>query len=315
MKFKLVLVLCSLLFLTACGTAKPTPMPTITPTPIATKAAFEVPNDCLKTTILKSFPSDIKNPKFVDTNWTPAAGTDLAAVYSAGGIACTYGIQSAEIGTTIMWAPNTNNIFNIRKAIWAKNNQVKVDLPGVLEDEAYVITDAARTAGEFHSWYTNLLIDGIWIQVGASYVQSVEQGMPLVKAAIAAIRSAAAAQKTKIVGCYVATLKQDKYMLNVTSQENNLITANIAFRNANKDSSSGTFKGFYTNEILTGIYDFKSEGMHSKRELFYKGGKTGFNPGFGPVVSQGNNEKMQRPLNLAWDLKYEYLPSTTCTTL
>lgn len=284
-------------------------------TPVATNAAFEAPNDCLKTTILKSFPSDIRNPKFVDTNWTPAVGTDLAAVYASGGIACTYGIQSAEIGTTILWAPDTGNLFNTRKVIWQKNNQIKVDLPGVPEDEAYVITDAARNAGEFHSWYANLLIDGIWIQVGASYVQSLAQGMPLVKAAIAAIRSSADAQKTKLVGCYLATLKQDKYLLNVTSQQNNLITANIAFNNANKDSSSGTFKGFYTNKILTGSYDFTSEGVHSKRELFYKGDKAGFNPGFGPVISQGNSEKMQRPLTLDWDLKYKYLPSTTCKTV
>lgn len=315
MKVKTVLVLFSLLLLTACGTAKPTPTTTKSPTPVATKTTYEVPNDCLKITILKSFPSDIKNPKFVDTNWSPAVGTDLAAVYSAGGIACSYGIQSAEIGTTILWAPNTNNLFNIRKAVWQKNNQVKVDLPGVLEDEAYAITDTARTAGEFHSWYTNLLIDGIWIQVGASYVQSVAQGMPLVKAAIQAIRSAAVAQTTKIIGCYVATLKEDKYILNVTSQENNLITGNIAFMNSNKDSSSGAFKGFYTNGILTGIYNFNSEGMHSKRELFYKGDKTGFNPGFGPVISQGNTENLKRPLSLTWELKYQYLPSTACTTL
>ena len=215
-----MLLLFTLLLLTACGTAKPTPTTTKSPTPVATKTTYEVPNDCLKITILKSFPSDIKNPKFVDTNWSPAVGTDLAAVYSA---------------------------------------------------------------GEFHSWYTNLLIDGIWIQVGASYVQSVAQGMPLVKAAIQAIRSAAVAQTTKIIGCYVATLKEDKYILNVTSQENNLITGNIAFMNSNKDSSSGAFKGFYTNGILTGIYNFNSEGMHSKRELLFKGDKTGFNPVLSPL--------------------------------
>ena len=39
---------------------------------------------------------------------------------------------------------------------------------------------------------------------------------------------------TRVVGCYVATLKQDKFILNIISQDGDVVSANIAFNNFEK---------------------------------------------------------------------------------
>ena len=122
---------------------------------------FYVPSNCTKTAILESLPNSIPNPKFIDTQWEPAEGTDLSEAYSRGGIACSYGIQEAEIGTTILWAPDDESVFNSRIPEWVKAKQVKTDLPGIDEDAAYVLAEGDASSTERHVWSINLLIHGI----------------------------------------------------------------------------------------------------------------------------------------------------------
>ncbi len=43
----------------------------------STQQKLYVPSDCTKTQILAAFPESIPNPKFIDTPWEPAEGTDL----------------------------------------------------------------------------------------------------------------------------------------------------------------------------------------------------------------------------------------------
>lgn len=118
----------------------------------------------------------------------------------------------------------------------------------------------------------------------------------------------------QITGCYVATLSKDKYSLHITRQNGIYISADIAFENAEKDSSQGAFYGKFSNEILSGTYFFSSEGMSSRRELFFKRERKSFYSGFGPVEVEGDFERLARPLALTWDKSYRYELSTNCPT-
>ena len=80
-----------------------------------------------------------------------------------------------------------------------------------------------------------------------------------------------------------------------------------------KDQSNGQMVASYRNGILTGVYEFKSQGVSSMRELFFKGDKTGFKPGFGPVEIKEGYEQLKRPLQIKWDENVNYEPSNKCS--
>jgi len=300
---RIALALISALLLTSCSStndAKP-------PAP-----KFYVPSDCTKTAVLAALPDSIPNPKFIDTQWEPAEGTDLFETYSRGGIACTYGIQEAEIGATILWAPDDEGVFNSRIPEWVKANQVKTDLPGIDEDVAYVLSEGDANSAERHVWAINLLMEGIWIQVNATFLQTIDEAIPLIQAAIDSLQTQEVFEASRITGCYAAEIGKDLLTLELEQQDRNLVVANIDYLWSEKDQNEGQLIGSYTNQVLTGIYDFTSEGERSQRELFFKGDKTGFIAGFGPIEKKDGIEKFKRPLKITWDESYKYLPSDKC---
>ena len=168
---KLIALLASLILLVGCSSED--------------SFQAKVPESCESSQILESFPDKIPNPKFIDTQWEPAEGTDLFATYQEGGIACSYGIQEAEIGATILWASNKNGIFEQRSDEWISSGMKEIDLPNIDEAKAYVLTEGIEGQGEYHVWKINLLINEIWIQVNGTFFGSVEEAMPIVKAAVA----------------------------------------------------------------------------------------------------------------------------------
>lgn len=271
-----------------------------------------VPNNCAKTKILDSFPDRIPNPKFINTEWEPAEGTDLFAAYNAGGIACSYGIQEAEIGATILWAPDDEGVFKSRIPEWMKANQKKIDLPGIDEKDAYVLAEGDENSAERHVWAINLLIHGIWIQVNATFLQTVDEATPLIQAAIDSLQSKEIHLTGSLSGCYAAQIGNDLLTLDLEQQDRNIVVSNLKYLWSEKDQNEGEMIGIYTNQVLTGMYEFESEGVRSQRELFFKGDKTGFIAGFGPVETKGNVEKFKRPLKIKWDESYKYLPSDQC---
>ena len=264
---KLAIILASLLLLTACGGD-----PEVTTAP----ELPSVPNDCTNTKILAAFPEKVPNPKFIDTQWEPSEGTDLYAAYNAGGIACSYGIQEAEIGATILWAPDNQILFNERSAEWIKSGQKELDLPDFDEEKAYVLTEGTEGQGEYHVWAINFLIDGAWIQVGATFFGSIDEAMPIVKAAANSLRTPKQAAKTNLKGCYMAELEKDLYVFNVDYHDNNTISAGIYQKNINSDAVKGLFIGSYTNGMVHGFYNLESTGDTKEFELNLKGDKKGF---------------------------------------
>ena len=94
MKFKdalkiLATICSSSLLLVSCGSSGE-PQKKVAP-------EFAIPLYCDQTKIVSSFPPKVEGASTIFTDWQPYPGTDLAATYQAGGIACSYGIQS-EIG-------------------------------------------------------------------------------------------------------------------------------------------------------------------------------------------------------------------------
>lgn len=93
---------------------------------------------------------------------------------------------------------------------------------------------------------------------------------------------------TSIEGCYVANLAKDVYTLEVQSESNGEFNGTLEFDNFEKDSSSGTFNGTYSNGILLGDYSFASEGTNSVMQVAFKKTEGGFMRGFGPVNTEDN---------------------------
>lgn len=171
---RIAIVLTALLFLSGCSNTND----------MQSSEKLAIPKDCEATKILEAFPEKVPNARYVPTEWEPAEGTDLWSVYNAGGIACTYGIQEAEVGATVMWAPDENGVFSERAAIWKEDGHKEIDLPGLEEDQAYVLTQGNEGDEEFIVWGVNLLIKGYWIQVNATFFGSVEEAMPIINAAV-----------------------------------------------------------------------------------------------------------------------------------
>ena len=306
MKF-IAMAIATALLLTGCGTEKSTSKSE------NAAASFAVPLMCDQTKVLSGFPDKVSGAKTILTDWEPYPGTDLAAAYDAGGIACSYGIQVAEIGATILWAPNQKNVFAERSKEWIASGQKKIDIPNIDEDAAYVLTEGVAGQGEFHVWKINFLVKGIWIQVGATFLGSIEEAVPLVQAAIDSILTADEAKAYRVTGCYVATLGNDRFEMNLTQQNNSRVSGRINLTPAEKDSAQGAFLGTYENGQLHGVYTFNSEGVTSDRELYFKRVNDGFVPGYGPVeVIDNKFEKLARPLQLIWDYKVTYRPASDC---
>jgi len=142
------------------------------------------PTTCPTDEILPTMNRYVEDSVFIDTPWEPAPDTDLAAAIDAGGVACSYGIQEAEVGATILWAP-ADGTFDVRREQWKSDGQKQVDMPGT--DEAWALQE---TIGEDnHVWTINVLIDGVWIQLNATFLQDLAAAQPLVDAAITLLRN------------------------------------------------------------------------------------------------------------------------------
>lgn len=145
----------------------------------------KVPASCEIPEVVAEFAAQVPESKFVPTDWQAFPDTDLAAVLDNNGIACAYGIQVAEVGGTVLWTPNAENIWEERKSSWIQSSETPIDLPEINETAAYVLKEGTES-GEMHVWKVNLLINDVWIQVGASFFQDVEETLPIIKAAIVA---------------------------------------------------------------------------------------------------------------------------------
>lgn len=150
--------------------------------------AATTPTSCEQPAVVAAFSAQVEGAKFVPTDWQPSEGTDLEAAINAGGIACTYGIQVAEVGGTVLWAPNTDNVWDSRVEGWKQAGQTRIDIPGIDESAAYILQEGT-SADEMHVWTINMLVDGVWIQLGATFLQTLDEAIPILESLISVTRA------------------------------------------------------------------------------------------------------------------------------
>ncbi|CAB4838586.1 MAG: hypothetical protein F2766_03620 [Actinobacteria bacterium] len=148
-------------------------------------ATFAVPTDCTQTTILATVLTTVPGAKFIDTPWQPSAGTELADVLNNAGIACTYGVQSAEIGATVSWVNEAGTLFSNRVSDWLKQGYKKVVLENHSDVDAYLLYKPQSETQEFHVWELHFLINTMWITINASYLDNLNDASTLIESAIA----------------------------------------------------------------------------------------------------------------------------------
>lgn len=170
------IVLCAAM-VAGCASSEPSAS-----TPVAVQKA--APTTCELPEVISAFNDQVEGSAYVPTEWQPSEGTDLFDIYDNGGIACTYGIQVAEVGGTVMWAQVNQEFWNKKKAQWLAQGQIEIDIPGINESDAVVLKEGSTSADEMHVWAINLYIDGMWIQVGASFLQTIEEAVPIIDASI-----------------------------------------------------------------------------------------------------------------------------------
>jgi len=148
---------------------------------------YVVPEDCQSTEVLAALQKDVRQAQFIDTPWEPAPGTELADFLDNGGIACSYGIQSAEVGITVDWVENTKSLYEARTSSWLTEGFEEVDIPGVDEESAYFLHKDQSPTNEFHIYRLNFLYNGIWIQLSSSFGNTIEDASGWIEAAVNSI--------------------------------------------------------------------------------------------------------------------------------
>ena len=70
-------------------------------------------------------------------------------------------------------------------------------------------------------------------------------------------------------GCYMKITGRDTAIL-MLEQKGNSLSGKMLYDNFEKDGSRGTVNGMEDKEIIKLWYEFKSEGMHSVMEVYFK---------------------------------------------
>ena len=146
--------------------------------------SYSVPKDCESTKVLAALQKDVRQAQFIDTPWQPAEGTELADFLNNGGLACSYGMQSAEVGITVDWVANGSELFNNRILGWLAEGYQKIDIPNLMESEAYFFQKDQSPTNEFSQYQVKFLINGFWINLSSSFGETIEDGSGWIKAAV-----------------------------------------------------------------------------------------------------------------------------------
>lgn len=153
--------------------------------PVPYSASLKAPADCIHTKILATIVQTVPQAQSIDTRWQPTAGTELADFLNNDGIACSYGLQSAEIGATIKWVSGAQQLFSNRVDGWMQQGYRKVDIPNIPPAPTYFLYKPQSASQEFQIWQVQILVNDLWISINSSYLHTLNEGASLIKAALA----------------------------------------------------------------------------------------------------------------------------------
>lgn len=105
---------------------------------------------------------------------------------------------------------------------------------------------------------------------------------------------------TAIIGCYNWILNKDTATLQLQVKGEN-ITGTLVYDFFEKDRNDGTVQAELNNNILTGWYLFRSEGIMSVRQVAWKVSKNALLPGTGEMIQRNDTLLFKRIDNLEFD--------------
>lgn len=145
---------------------------------------LQVPSTCDLPEMISAFDTRIPGSSYVPTDWQPAEGTQLKLFLDNAGIACTYGIQSAEVGGSVMWMKDTKGLFKNHETVWKAQQYRAINIPGIDESAAYLLPVTATGADGIYIWEVNLLVDDMWISIAGSFIQDITEAEEIINVAL-----------------------------------------------------------------------------------------------------------------------------------
>lgn len=116
-----------------------------------------------------------------------------------------------------------------------------------------------------------------------------------------------------INGCYLRVIQRDTLIASLT-QDGNIVTGKLIFDNYEKDGSAGMVTGKIEGDIIKLVYRFRSEGMNSISEQFFKITKDGLLQGIGDVAAKGDSAYFSDPAKIRYNEK-DKLTRISCDKL
>ena len=101
-----------------------------------------------------------------------------------GGIACSYGIASAEIGATVRWVLDGANNFDKWKSKWLENGYSQVDLKDFGLNKGYVLIKPQSETQEFAIWTLNFKQSDVWVSISRTSGKNLAAGKDIINAVV-----------------------------------------------------------------------------------------------------------------------------------
>lgn len=85
-----------------------------------------------------------------------------------------------------------------------------------------------------------------------------------------------------IAGCYLSVFGKDSTILELRDEKDS-ISGNLNYHWFQKDNNTGYFSGTLEDSLLSGFYNFYSEGKYSVRQIVFKVKNDTLLEGYGPI--------------------------------
>jgi len=112
--------------------------------------------------------------------------------------------------------------------------------------------------------------------------------------------------KESLAGCYSQVYERDTSSLQV-KLINDSLAGDLVYRIFEKDRNDGMFKGDLNNDILSGWYYFKSEGVMSVRQVVWKVSNGQLWPGMGEMKIRNDTMVFSEPASLKFDNTHPFV--------